>query len=72
MASPEKFYLCSVGLGCLFGLLTNPPDGDRSGSGAGSGVGEWKKNCSRRESKRRVGPGCDWIAKASLEVVHRD
>ena len=48
-------------------LLTNPSEGDRSGGGA-----EWKKNCGRKESKKRVGSRCAWTSRASSEVVHRD
>ena len=42
------------------------------GVGRGWVWAEWKQNCGRKESKRRVGPRRAWISGAPSEVVRRD
>ena len=56
----------------FFLLLTNPPEGDRSGGGAGLGFGGVKEKLWQKRDEERVGPRGDWLSKAPSEVAHRD
>ena len=53
-------------------ILINPPEGDRSGGGAGLGLGGVKEKLRQKRDEERVGPRGDWISKAPSKVVHRD
>ena len=50
-------------------ILTNPPEGDRSGGGAGLGLGGVKEKLRQKRDEERVGPRGDRISKAPSEVV---
>ena len=50
-------------------ILTNPPEGDRSGGGAGLGLGGVKEKLWQKRDEERVGPRGDWISTAPSEVV---